>query len=228
MARDVTLVVCAGGRSRRWGGPDKTAQPLAGRPVLTAVVAGALAGLTDAGLADSGPADAGRVAAVVVVAPPAHPARDAVRGVLDDGTALVWTLEDPPDGGPVAGLAAALVHVVTPWVVVLAGDAPFAGTALPRLVDAAGESGAQGSVGVDPTGVRQPMLAAYDTTALRTALGIVGSHGPHGASMRSLQALLTLTEVPVSRLEALDLDTPADLQRAEKAMIMGDSGAGLV
>lgn len=209
MARDVTLVVCAGGRSRRWEGVDKTAQLLAGRPVLATVVAGALAGL----------AETGRVARVVIVAPADHPARDAVRAVVDDATPLVWTQEDPPDGGPVAGLAAALVHVTTPLVVVLAGDAPFAGTALPRLLDAAGDRVVQGAVGTDPDGVRQPLLSVYDTTALRTALAAVGSQGsdgPRGASMRSLQGLLTLTEVPVTRREALDLDTPADLSRLQR------------
>ncbi len=189
------VVVLAGGTSRRWGGRDKTAVLLAGSTVLEHAVTGLAAG-AGVGLAD-----------VVVVAPPDHPARAALPGAR-------WVREEPPGGGPVAGLAAA-VAVLDPGVevvVVGAGDAPFAGTAARSLLDAV-TAGLDGSIGTDPGGRDQPLLAVYRVAALRSALPPVA-----GGRLRDVVAALRLARVPVDARAALDLDTPADLADAERLL----------
>jgi molybdopterin-guanine dinucleotide biosynthesis protein A len=206
-AGGLDLVVLAGGGSRRWGGGDKTAQPLGGVPVLIAVLESALRAL----------GGGGTPSAVVVVAPAGHPARDAVHRLDLAGAPLVWTLEDPPDGGPVAGLAAALgaaTGQVAPGAVVavVAGDAPFAGTALPRLVAALADGDDDAAVGVDGTGRRQLLFCAR-----RAALGAALRSGPDGGRPRAVHRLLGalgVVEVPLTDRESLDLDVPADLVRA--------------
>src|SRR5664279_3981324 len=92
-------IVLAGGTSRRWGGRDKTAVLLSGRPVLLHVV--------DALLPEA--------AAVAVVGPADHPARAAVDlAARQAGRPLIWTREEPAGGGPVAGLAAGLTALTGP------------------------------------------------------------------------------------------------------------------
>jgi molybdopterin-guanine dinucleotide biosynthesis protein A len=187
------VIVLAGGASRRWSGRDKTAVDLGGRLVLEHAVRGLRAG------AGGGPVD------VVVVGPPEHPARAQLDGVK-------WVREEPPGGGPVAGLAAGVV-VLGPevdLVVVGAGDAPFAGEAVPALL-AALDVVAQGAIGVDPGGREQPLLAVYRVAALRGALPAE----PAGTRLRDLVGRLRLARVPVGARAALDLDTPDDLATAE-------------
>jgi len=217
-------IVLAGGSSRRWGGLDKTAATFAGRPVLLHAVAAVLPG----------------AAALVVVAPAEHPARSQVELAANGARcALAWVREDPPGGGPAAGLAAGLtaldaldpldpLNAVDPGrrieqAVVLAGDLVFAGSAVPRLLaalalpdaDADIHADIDAAVGLDPGGRRQPLLAAYHVPALRGRLaGLVTN-----VSMRSILAGLRVAEVAVTAQEAFDLYTPRSLTEAE-------SGAG--
>ncbi len=188
------VVVLAGGASRRWSGRDKTAVLLAGRAVLEHAVAGLAAG---AGVALSD---------VVVVGPSDHPVRSRL-------AAARWVREEPAGGGPVAGLAAAVAVLGGGLVVVGAGDAPFAGAAVPALLDAV-DGGLDGAVGVDADGRDQPLLAVYRVPALRAALPA----DPTGARLRDLVAGLRLARVPVGPRAALDLDTPADLAAAERLL----------
>lgn len=180
-------VVLAGGRGSRLGGVDKPALVVAGRSLLDRVL------------------DALPGAGTVVAVGPARPTARPVR----------WHREDPPGGGPVAALAAALPAVSTEVVVVLAADLPALGAAVPRLVAALAGSGPayDGVVLVDGEGRRQPLLAAYRTAALREALARVGR--VEGASMRRLVAGLSLAELGDAEGAALDVDTPADVARAE-------------
>ena len=190
------MIVVAGGESRRWTGRDKTAVELGGVPVLEHAVRGLAAG---AGVA---------LAQVVVVGPAEHPARSRL-------TEAQWIREDPPGGGPVAGLAAG-VGVLAPGVglvVVGAGDAPFAGEAVPLLQDGL-EDGIEGAIAVDPDGRDQPLLAVYRAPALRAALPA----SPAGTSLRELVGKLRLARVPVGPRAALDLDTPEDLATAERLL----------
>jgi len=192
------VVVLAGGESRRWSGRDKTAVLLAGRTVLEHAVRGLTSG---AGLT---------LPDVVVAGPPDHPARAALGGVR-------WVREEPPGGGPVAGLAAALAALdpSVRLVVLGAGDAPLAGTAVPRLLARLPDEALDGVIGVDPSGRDQPLLAVYRVEPLRRALAATA---PAGARLRDLVAGLRLARVPVDPREALDLDTPDDLAGAERLL----------
>lgn len=122
-------------------------------------------------------------------------------------------------GGPAAALAAGLARSAgdADVVVALAGDLPFAGTAVPRLVAAlrAAPGDVDAALGVDPGGRRQFLLAAYRAAPLRTALG-AGAGASAGRSMRSVVAALRVAEVPVTATEALDVDTADDLERARE------------
>jgi molybdopterin-guanine dinucleotide biosynthesis protein A len=194
----VAVVVLAGGASRRWGGRDKTSVPLGDRTVLEhavgSLVAGAGVGMPDA----------------VVVGPPDHAARAGLTGVR-------WVREEPPGGGPVAALAAALPGLpdVVAVVVVGAGDAPFAGEAVPSLL-AAVTPEVDGAIGVDADGRDQPLLGVYRVASLRAALASVGD--PAGARVRDVVARLRVTRIPVNPRAAFDLDTPEDLAAAERLL----------
>ncbi len=219
-AQGCGLIVVAGGRSRRWGGVDKTAQLLADRPVLLHTLSAGIDGLLEGDAA----ADGLSVPAVVV-ARPDHPARPAAQALCPG---LGWTVEHPAGGGPAAGLAAGLRLIMQSedgappaQVVVLAADMPFARTAIPRLLaalaeadDTAGDT-ADAAVGKDPDGVRQPLLALYRTAPLTTALALLPAAG---ASMRSVLEHLRVTEVAITVREAFDLDTPEHLRLAAAAM----------
>ncbi len=210
---DVTVgvLVVSGGASRRWGGVDKTARPLAGRPVLLHAAAGAVAGVRSV--------QGAREVPLCIVAPAHHEGRAAVDGALPG---VRWTLEDPPGSGPVAALAAGLAELDdVATVVVLAGDLPFAGPGVPRLL-AALAPGIDAAVGVDPAGHRQPLLAAYRTEALRAALAGLGAARPgRGHRAHALLTGLVVREVALTARETFDLDTPEALTQAEAALAPG-------
>lgn len=187
------VVVLAGGSSRRWGGRDKTAAVLAGRAVVLHVVDGARAAL-------------GAGAPVVVVAPADHPAAD---GLAAAGARVVR--EDPPGGGPVAGLAAGVAALPpdVDVVAVVAGDVPFGGPALDRTTRALrADRSVDAVLGEDPLGRWQPLLGSYRVAALRTALAAAPAEG---RSARSVLGGLTVALAPVDTRESLDLDSPEDL-----------------
>ncbi len=175
-----TALVLAGGTSRPFGS-DKLVAPLCDTTVLDAVLRS---------LPEGWP--------VVVVGP---------QRAL--GRPVVWAREDPPGGGPLAGVAAGAELVRTPLVAVVAGDMPFAGAALAALVGtlftAPPEVGAV--VAVDAHGVANPLLAAYRVEALRAAL-------PEPAANRPAKLLLEVAhlEVAVSGPAGRDVDTPDDLE----------------
>lgn len=203
-------IVLAGGAGRRLEGAVKPELVLGGR----ALVDHALDAVS-------------RARRCVLVAPPAL-ARPGVP----------TTLEDPPLGGPVAGLAAGLALLVAPpadlagvpgpagaaraaeVVVVLACDVPRAGSVVPALVAAASAPGTDGARLVDAEGAPQHLVAAYRTDALRTALASLAE--VRGASVRRLVAGLHLRDVPDPGGAGEDVDTWADAARVGAAL----TGAG--
>jgi molybdopterin-guanine dinucleotide biosynthesis protein A len=170
-------VVLAGGRGSRLGGVDKASVVVDGRTLLDHVL------------------DAVTSAHRTVVV---GPRKDDVPGVT-------WTREDPPGGGPLAGLAAGLAHVDTGLVVVLAVDQPgITRSTVDRLLAAVGDTGA---VLVDDDGRAQWLIGAWRTRELRRALPA----DPRDASMRSVLGPLDPVAVTARPGEARDVDTPQDL-----------------
>jgi molybdopterin-guanine dinucleotide biosynthesis protein A len=174
-------VVLAGGTAERLGGIDKSALELGGRTLLDRAV--------DAFL------DADEV---VVVGP--RTARTA--------RPVTFTREDPPRGGPVAGLLSGVDALVgTPDLVgVLAVDMPHVtASTLRRLRRAA--VGHDGAFLVDGDGRRQlaGVVVADRLAAVRPAPGRA-----HGMSLRALLADLDLVGVPADGPEARDVDTWSD------------------
>jgi molybdopterin-guanine dinucleotide biosynthesis protein A len=186
------VVVLAGGSSRRMGGGDKTALDLGtGQTVLGHLVSS---------LDTSVP---------VVVVGPERPLERSVR----------WARESPPGGGPVAGLAAGLGALRSDgaeWVVVIAGDQPFAAAAVSVLL-AGRAADVAGVVGVDTDGRDQPLLGAYRVAALSSLLG-AATESLAGRSVRSLVEQLTVRRVALPELSTLDVDDEAALAAARAAL----------
>lgn len=188
-------IVLAGGRSSRMGA-DKASLMMDGRTLLQHAVAACAA-------CDQ-----------VVVVGPAH---------LGAGLAGVQVAcEEPPFGGPVAGVAAGLEALGlegSELVLVVACDLPRVADVVTVLSDAASrfsplngegvpDGGVQldGVVLVDADGRRQPLAAIYRRASLDAALARLGS--PRNASMRRLLANMRLTELPAPDLTD-DVDDPA-------------------
>jgi molybdopterin-guanine dinucleotide biosynthesis protein A len=182
-------VVLAGGAGRRLGGLRKPAIMVGGRRLLD-IALEALSG-------------AERTIVVGAALPTARP--------------VEWAREEPPGGGPVAALAAALPALQSATVVVLAADLPFITVdAVERLLAARGDGAA--AIAIDDSGRDQPLVGCYDVARLRLALPA----DPYGASMRALLSELAIRR-PLVRINlggepafTLDCDTAADLTRAQE------------
>lgn len=195
----VDAVVLAGGEGLRLGGVDKSAVAVAGRTMLEHVL------------------DAVRGSRqVVVVAPPRVDAHGHLR-----------VQEEPPLGGPAAGLAAGVAALDDPasLVLVLACDQPMAAAVIGDLLTAAVDHpDADGAVLLAADGHRQPLLAVYRTAALQAAVArVAAGTGLDGASMRSLVADLALVDVPDVHGAAQDGDTWQDVE-ALSARMGGSDG----
>jgi len=145
---------------------------------------------------------------------------------------VLWTREQPPGGGPVAGLAAGLALVRAPVVAVLAVDLPFLRPAHVRALrralaegggpaggaraagGAPGAGGVAGAVLIDDEGANQVLAGVWRSAALRGAL----PPAPVGVAMRHLIGELPLRRVALSGLPWRDVDFPADLAAARSQM----------
>ncbi len=120
-----------------------------------------------------------------------------------------WTREEPPGGGPLAGVAAGLEACSAPVVVVIGGDMPYVGRAVPALLATlAREPGRGAAVLVDGSGVAQPLASAWTRAGLAAALA--GAGDPAGAPLRRLLDGIDPLRVPDAWSASLDVDTPAD------------------
>jgi molybdopterin-guanine dinucleotide biosynthesis protein A len=190
---EVGAIVLAGGTSQRMAGGDKLDAEVGGEPILARVVAAACA------------AGARRV----VVVGPTRPGVDAT-----------FLQEDPPGGGPAAGLAAGLAVVDEPLVLVLAGDLPFVDAeSLRTLLDAAWH--VPGAVAVDEDDQPQWLLGAWVRRALANRIAMVGAGSLTGRSVRSFLEPLEPARVRLAAGSGpppwFDCDTPDDLARARRA-----------
>lgn len=129
---------------------------------------------------------------------------------------VIVTREEPAGGGPLAALAAGLVHVTHENFLLLATDMPFVGDIGVKLVkileDASGEVDAV--IPVDADGRAQPLCAAYRTRSARAALARLGDS--NNRSMKSLLAELQFQNYEGTDGRTLsDVDTITDLEEAE-------------
>ncbi|WP_107773052.1 molybdenum cofactor guanylyltransferase [Nocardioides sediminis] len=177
-------IVLAGGTAARMDGIDKAGLELGGRTLLE----WSIDAFVDAD-------------EVVVVGPP----------TVRTARPVTFTREDPPRGGPVAGLLTGVDALLrTPTLVgVLAVDMPHVtASTMRRLREAAtGGSARDGAFLVDGDGRRQlaGVLSADRLAAVRPDL-----EHQHGMSLRALLAPLDLADVPADGAESRDVDTWAD------------------
>jgi molybdopterin-guanine dinucleotide biosynthesis protein A len=183
---EVGGLVLAGGSAVRLQGADKASIEVAGVTLLEHVL-GALAGVPE----------------VVVVGDEVPTSRP-----------VTFLREDPPGGGPAAGLLAGLAGFARAprLTVVLAVDLPLVTTAtVQRLRDRlAGSDGSlDGALLVDGDGRRQYLCAVYRTRSLLAAAP--APEDQHGLAVRRLVGDLRLAEVPAEGGEADDVDSWDDL-----------------
>lgn len=189
------VVVLAGGGSVRLG-HDKTRALVGGVPVLDRLLDGLAEAVPDV---------------PVIVVGPERPTRRPV----------TWCREEPPGGGPVAGLARGLAQPVgePPQTVpdggvlaVLAGDLPFAAPAVVVLAHALREAPAatDAALGVDDCGDDQLLIAVHRAGPLRRAVEAQDAVG----AVRRVVARLHVVRVPLPAPLTLDVDTADDLRRA--------------
>ena len=204
-APTVDLLVLAGGRGSRLGGALKPAVDVAGRTLLARVL--------DARVL---------VRRTVVVAPdaarPAAGPADTPASRDTPGNPLIWALEDPPFGGPVAGIAAGLAALAADppadWILLLACDLPWAADAarhlLTHLADPTLPPTLDGIYLVDDTGRDQWLVGLYRAGALRAGSERLGP-AVHGASVRQLLAGRDLHGLPDPSGSGVDVDTWQDV-----------------
>ncbi|GAA3613397.1 hypothetical protein GCM10022236_14110 [Microlunatus ginsengisoli] len=190
----VWAVVLAGGASRRFGS-DKLAASLGPRRLLELAVSGLPAG-----------------SRLIVVGP--------ARTALDLGSAepIRYVREDPPGGGPAAGMIAGLIAVdagaaADDVVLVLPGDAPRGGRAATELLAVLlDDPAADAVVGVDASGREQPLQLALRRAGVRRLMDAAGPDRGQDASARALvAALVDRRRVGLAAELTADVDTPTDL-----------------
>ena len=119
--------------------------------------------------------------------------------------------EQPPLGGPVAGIARGVQEVDTDYVAIAAVDMPYGSSLFPQLLEAITDDAA---MPVDSQGFKQPLCGIYRRQALLAALAKLGD--VHGQSMRALCDLLLINEISVDAGALVDIDTPEDLINAHE------------
>lgn len=187
--REFAAVILTGGTGRRIGGADKAHLVVDGRTML----ASALEAVHEA-------------AQIVIVGPPTE-----LPAINPPGPAVSFALEDPPSGGPAAGLIAgrdALPHDVV-LLAVLAVDMPgVTADTIRRLLQAIGEG--DGAFLHDPSGRRQ-LAGVLDVRRLDDVRP--PPTDVSGMPLHRLLESLKLSEVRGEDSESRDVDTPDDLYR---------------
>ncbi len=148
--------------------------------------------------------------------------RIAVVGEVDSSTLpgqVLVTREDPPYGGPSAGIAAGAAVLAasdvrpSDYTIVLACDMPQAGLAVARLIELLPEN-PNGVISLDDEQRLQPLAAVYQTAELAEAIAAHRRKGTlEGLSVFRLIAGLTLTAVTVPHGSTDDIDTWQDAEK---------------
>lgn len=126
--------------------------------------------------------------------------------------------ENPPFGGPVAGLAAALPEVKTDWIMLLASDLPHARLLCHLLAESFHHMDPELDGLVTLTDFRIQWLAGiYRRDAIEAAFERLDR--VEGSSLRSVLGGLKLREVQDPEGLAHDMDTPEDLEAFKASML---------
>lgn len=181
-------MIIGGGQSQRMG-QDKSRLEIDGRTLLESAI-------------DS----LSFSAEILVIAPPSElresPSWPPVR----------FTIEDPPFGGPVAGLVAGIAawsaRPDSEHVIVFPVDMPNPRAAAGHLQAAELAPDFDGAVLQDEQGWPQYLLGRYRMSALRRAAQQLGSG--RDISMRKFGKLLNVSPIPVANFDLVDVDTPTD------------------
>lgn len=186
--RRATAIVLAGGASQRFR-PDKLAQLVGDESLLDRALASLPEDFT-----------------VVVVG-----------SVREVSRSVIFTMEDPPGGGPAAALVAGVQRALkeaSDTIVTLPADAPLGGRAATTLLSRLeSEPGIEAVVGVDAQGREQPLHLAMRPAAARALLAGAGPGGAAGISARRLLDALRpgLISHELAPTELWDIDTPEQL-----------------
>lgn len=172
-------IVLAGGRGSRLGGVSKPDVAVGGRRLLDL----ALAAVSDA-------------EQIVVV------------GDVEVPSGVLLTREDPPFGGPVAGVEAgfAALPAHAPWTVLLASDLPDAEAAAAVLLRQEPAADVDGACLVDEGGRLQWLLGCYRSEVLGHRL----AERDGITAMYRLLGPLALQRIDPGTASVADLDTPED------------------
>jgi molybdopterin-guanine dinucleotide biosynthesis protein A len=207
---DLAAILLAGGRATRLDGASKPAQEIGGRTLFDIAVAAA-------GSAGGEP--------IIAVGPP-------MPTTSESPSPVAWTREDPPFGGPVAGIIAALeawqarAYPDRAWTLLLACDLPRAEAATRILLDAVPLLSADidGVCLGDASSRPQWLIGCYRTAVLRKAAARMPGGG-RDAPVRALLADLAITVLrdpgdssgDLSHGVSADIDTWEDLLTARRA-----------
>ncbi len=180
---EVTALVLGGGRATRFGGVDKRALIVDGEPIFARQVR----------------VLAPRVREIIVSTAAEVPGH---RTVVDAVTGA----------GPLAGIAAGLAAVVTPWMVVVAGDMPYlTGALIDRMLDAA--IAELDAVGIRVDGVPEPLCCVLGVAAVRPVIDARLAAGLRKASQLLTNASLRVAWLDdVARGDVTNINTPDDLR----------------
>ncbi|MBX3098571.1 MAG: NTP transferase domain-containing protein [Salinibacterium sp.] len=187
----VDAIVLTGGRSSRLGSTPKSELIFDGETLLRRTLRAA-----------------GAARCAVVVGPELE---GLPAGVLH-------SREDPPFGGPVAGIAAGMAALTTfsvaasDAVLVLACDMPHIHLAIPLLLHGLAEHPeSDGVIAVDTEQRRQPLAATFRTRRLSAVLAARSRAEPlAGMAMFRLLDGLTLIPIPMPARATADVDTWED------------------
>ncbi len=133
--------------------------------------------------------------------------------ITSDGAVTVR--EEPPFGGPAAGLAAALGEVTGDWVLLLACDLARAGQLGELISSAFDPTTAEGDgMVVVERGRRQWLSGLYRRSSVEKSLA--GIERVSGTSLESLLGTLNLVEIDDPDGLSRDIDTPEDLAAIQR------------
>ena len=121
-----------------------------------------------------------------------------------------WAREEPPFSGPLSATAAGVAHTYAQTVVLVGGDMPRVGLAVPTLVRLVATSGRPAAL-VDPTGTLQPLASAWPRDVLGAALEAL-----RPLDNRPVRLLISAAGEPIGQVldewgAANDVDYPTDL-----------------